>query len=253
MLLLGLQMHPHMLATVVFCLCSGDGIGTPEQELKAVGAHYTKDAHGAISHIDLALVGDDDVERINLSRLTGLKSVFVGGQMTTDRTLAHLQTIPQSLERIRISSAPISDDGLLKLLRTNQSLQSLDLSGSPVGDKAMAGIGDLKKLQHLSLNKTKVTNTGMKDLANVRSIATLHLANTAISDEGLKHLKGASKLYSLILDGTRVTDRGLTDINELKNLLVLGVNSTEVTDAGKAVTKMALPRVRFYEVKKLSR
>src|ERR1019366_2204443 len=223
----------------------GQGEEEVADQIIALGGGIVRDAKGRIRDVDLFLLPDASVERIDFKSLTGLKSVNIGGRRTSDRTLVRLQTIAPCLEDLRISAAQITDDALIDLLRKQQSLRSLTLNRMAVTDKSMAEVGKLKELWYLGLSRTKITDKGLAQLVGLSKLESIYLPNTEISDAGMKEIKNLKSLRSVILDGTKVTDDGIQELCELKNLGLLGVNSTKVTEAGKAAMKAALPQLRF--------
>jgi hypothetical protein len=245
-----------LLATVL-CLDTS-GLLAQDKEDEAAsrvtrnGGVVSRDEDGRVSGVFLRRpitpLTDQDIEAVDFSVLSRLKSLGIYSPRTTNRSLVHLQKIQPGLRHLRISAADITDEELVKLLRKHRSsLTSLYLFATPITDRTLLEVGKMEKLTALSVRATKITDKGLKHLAGLQELLLLDLAATSISDAGLADITRLTNLSALIVDNTKVTNGGILQLQLLPNLERLYVSSTGVTNEGKKALQQVLPDLEFGE------
>lgn len=152
--------------------------------------------------------------------------------MTDDAFLEF--AIVQSLKRIRLQRAAITDDGLkavlglgmleelqitgssitgsgLENLSERKGLKSLDLSGAKIDDEGAGKLLLIPALRELRLARCPIGNRGVVLLVQVEGVELLDLSQTNVTDAALSTLRMHSTLKTLILTGTRVTPKAVAD------------------------------------------
>lgn len=142
--------------------------------------------------------------------------------------------IVQSLKRIRLQRAAISDDGLravlglgmleelqitgssitgagLENLSERKELKSLDLSGAKIDDEGAGKLLLIPALRELRLARCPIGNRGVVLLVQVEGVELLDLSQTNVTDAALGALRMHPTLKTLILTGTRVTPKAVAD------------------------------------------
>jgi len=237
------------IAVLVFHLCiarADDRLDVNVSKIEALGGKITKGANGEIVLIFLwekSVIRDlldEEVENIKFSAFPHVKSLFVVGNKTTDRSLAQFSQI-EKLDGFSLSNAKITDQGLAKFLARHPSLISLELKSVSITDKSLPEVGKLTDLFKLTIRNAPVTDRGLADIASLESLCHLDLSGTKISDAGLAHIAKLKNVRDLRLSGTLVTDKGMHHLAALENLHTLSLKSTSVTKAGRAELQKALP------------
>jgi internalin A len=138
-----------------------------------------------------------DAAIVPVTRLTGMRRLYLGGSSLCDERLAHL--------------------------RGSTDLSDLLIAGhTKVTDAGLAHVKGLINLRRLVLDGTDVTDDGLVRLNGLTNLRVLKLSYARITDAGLVHLKGLTKLTKLDLRGTRVTDAGVEELRQaLPGLTIL--------------------------------
>lgn len=215
------------------------------------GGFVFRDEEGKVSGLTLtnrtfSPLRDEDIESIDFSVFSRLKSLSIDSKSLTDRAVAHLHNISPGLQRLKISNAQISDRELKVLLRKHKSsLGLISLIDTPITDRTLAEMGTLEKLQFLSLPGTRITDKGLKNLVKLSQLGVLDLGSTSVSDAGFAELIQLKHISILALANTKITDKGILQLAALENLQILDVTSTRVTENGKRALRALLPDLDF--------
>jgi hypothetical protein len=145
-----------------------------------------------------------------LRNLPKLQTLDLVGTGATDSQLDYIADLTQ-LQTLRLSGAPIGDEGLIKLSRLKK-LESLGVNGTQVTDKSLETLRSLPKLKELVLSETAVTDDGLIHVGKLSDLESLHLHNTGVTDRGIQSLSELHKLTHLDLSGTQITDKGLSKL-----------------------------------------
>lgn len=191
-----------------------------------------KGSDGKVSGISIIGRGDDDIEKIDFSVFSRLKTLAIISAPMTDRSFAKLQMVPAGLRDLSFAGSKISEQQFINLIRKHKSLVSISLLAQPsITDRALAEVCELEGLFFLVLHGTKITDKGLPNLAKARRLKFLDLSRNDISDAGLQEIAKLERLDSLSLRGARITDKGLTNLKDLP-LTSLDLSDNKVSDAG---------------------
>jgi serine/threonine protein kinase len=163
----------------------------------------------AISNDSLA-----HISRLYTARL-GLADTSV-----TDEGLDHLREM-RGLIGLNLPGAPITDEGVEKVLAANLPLKVLSLTNTAVSDTGLAHIAKIKTLEHLGLNDTRTTADGLAHLRQLPNLKVVQLRGVGVDDRGFEMLTQIPTLEQIELGGNAITDEGLSQIGRLKRLRVL--------------------------------
>lgn len=97
-------------------------------------------------------------------------------------------------------------------------IDRLDLSSSPVTDAGLSHLRRLSSLQVLCLPNTKVTDAGLRHISQLESLVSLDLFNTSIGNSGLHYLANLESLVQLDLTRTRVTEEGILEFDRQRSI-----------------------------------
>ena len=122
---------------------------------------------------------------IGIDYLSHVSEIAFDGR-ATDADLMEIGRLSR-LERLSISSSPISDDGL-KNLRGLTSLRQLFLHGTSISDEALSQPAGPVAPELLTLVDTKITDTGLTHLRNLHSLQELDVPS-CISDRAIQSLQ----------------------------------------------------------------
>jgi hypothetical protein len=78
-----------------------------------------------------------------------------------------LQVVPDTVTRLALVNAPITDAGIPHLLRLT-GLKRLNIAGTQITDAGLAALECLHSLEWICVNRTRVTNTGVDRLKGTR-------------------------------------------------------------------------------------
>lgn len=158
----------------------------------------------------------------------------------TDSALESVARIPR-LTRLRIENAPITDEGVNRLiarLAERGKIKWFDLFKCPkVTDDGLAQIGRLTSLETLLLNNNDSLTSGiLKQIAQLTNLNRLDLNGISLDDSDLIHLKSLTKLETLALSNDKsnpqLTDKGLAYISQVPSLRSLTIQDAKITDGG---------------------
>jgi hypothetical protein len=127
------------------------------------------------------------VNLIGLDFLGHVTSVGLDGQ-AFDSALEYVGRLVR-LERLSVSSSPITDVGL-RHLRGLSGLRELHLHGTRISDCGLAHLEPLTRLEFLSLVDTNVSDAGLVRLSGMTQLKQL-LIPSGVSDHGVKELQRA--------------------------------------------------------------
>jgi hypothetical protein len=130
----------------------------PEWLRELIGVEYVSDVI-AIICIEPRF-DDDNLEQ--LSGLTELMALSIGGKQISDAGLAHLKGMTK-LQALSILQTQITDAGL-EHLKGLANLQELNLVGAEVTDAGLEHLKGLTQLQKLLLDEVSVSSEGVRKL-----------------------------------------------------------------------------------------
>jgi hypothetical protein len=211
----------------------------------------------------------NDLNFRRLSKLPGLKSVDLRGNMEAgDMTLGVLGGLPQ-LRAVKHRSSVVTDDGLAGLAKsgTLDSLLAQDFAITSASGRHLAGLSGLtsleifrcqgfgtegvlalaplKKLSRLTLRDLpEVGDASLAVLAELPALKRLYLHELAsVGDEGLAQLSAAKELEVLdIWSLPTMTDASVAVVAGLPQLKELSIRETGCTE--RALERLAaLPRL----------
>ncbi len=206
---------------------------------------YTCDSEGRITTAFFFDATDEELNGIDFSALSQLKSLTLGYSNATDRAIARFRSIPPGLAHLMIDYTSAGDETIVSIVEQQRALDMVSLNGTNITDRTLSALGKLESLGILSLKRTKITDAGLKALVPLQRLYILHLENTSITDAGLVDINKLQRLFILRLDNTGVTDEGILQLRDMKRLQTLTVSGTKVTETGKAQLKRFLPKLRF--------
>jgi hypothetical protein len=122
---------------------------------------------------------------IGIDYLSHVSEIAFDGR-ATDADLMEIGRLSR-LQRLSISSSPISDDGL-KNLRGLTSLRQLFLHGTSISDEALVNLQGLARLELLTLVDTQITDAGLTHLRRLRCLQELDVPSR-ISDRAIQTLQ----------------------------------------------------------------
>jgi Leucine-rich repeat (LRR) protein len=181
-------------------------------------------------------------------------SLSKASQPFSDEGLKSLVDNNQSLVRIFLSPAKITDDGLA-VLKDLPDLQEFATASPAITDQGLKHFAGMGQIKVIGLSQTKITGSGFQYLAGMKlsrlflsesqsiddeslkslqdvAVSWLNVSKTKVTDAGLKHLTEVDGLELLNLDSTQVGDAGMEELKNLPNLRELTLKETQVTDAG---------------------
>ena len=78
-----------------------------------------------------------------------------------------LAVIPETVTRLALVNAPITDEGIQHLLRLT-ILNRLNIAGTQITDDGLVALGGLQNLEWVCVNRTRVTTKGVDRLKATR-------------------------------------------------------------------------------------
>jgi Leucine-rich repeat (LRR) protein len=196
-------------------LCAAD----PTDWINSLGGKVERNAQGAIVAVNLRSTFVDDVEMIDI---------------------AHLP----SLERLDLSHARISDEGMLHL-KSATGIRELKLYyAEQITDQGMSAIKQWKKLTRLDLRGTRISNGTLEIVGGLPQLEALDIANTQVTDNGMDLLIALTNLKELTLGRSRTGgEQDLSFLRALPSLTVLDVSGARPVppDMGSAKGKPRPP------------
>ena len=204
----------------------------------------------------------------NLRRLTVINSKCSPTDLTQVKGLANLEHVEIAFTVLEESDAWRSKQ-LGQLTRAEQEQVERYLSSQPAAqagqyrrmievavltDRALAQLGNLKRLRTLKLINTNVSGRGVDGLQDLPALEELDLnlimfspevarllgrmqslrrfRYADVTDEGLAEIARLSKLEELELFGDGVTDEGVEHVRRLAELRKLAIRGSQLTDRG---------------------
>lgn len=148
------------------------------------------------------------------------------------------------LERLRISSAAVTEDVLSAIAR-KESLFSFEAGSSDLTDEQLARL-PLEQFTSLSLTGTRVTAKGAEELRRCSQLKTVVLEGTQFNSTTADVLAELGTIESLGLLGPEVTDEDLEPLHRFSRLERLQLGNDRVTVKGRAALQAALPECRIW-------
>ena len=93
----------------------------------------------------------------------------------------------------------ISDKDIALLIPLKKQLLSLRLSNAPITDEGLKAVSQCTEIVRLYLDHTKITDQGIVVLQSLINLQYLNLVGTRITAQGLMSLKQLNKLHSIYL------------------------------------------------------
>jgi hypothetical protein len=160
-------------------------------------------------------IGGADGVIAKLAGQTGIRTLQIGGQHLTDRSMASIGQMTSLEELVIFPASEITDAGLAHLLGLN-NLKVLFMTDSMVveaprfSDRALTYLKGMKRLRTLWIRQDQdgMTDAGVASLAGLHDLETLDLVCSKVTDEGLQRLRGLTKLTELRLRGSKTTKEG---------------------------------------------
>jgi hypothetical protein len=193
------------------------------------------------------LACDDLLEKI--SKLPGIKELYLKETQTTDKGLRHIGKLTEleiffiwdaksvtdrgisrlvglkNLKNIHISQSNLTDDSLALLSRL-PSMAEMSLQGNHFSDEGLARLNGRERLKRLyiGLGDGPIRDAGLAHLKDFKKLETLDLQNAKITAQGLEQLKGLPNLKSLWLGGTSISKKDVQRLQEaIPNLKITGL------------------------------
>ena len=130
-------------------------------------------------------ITDDGLKE--LSDLTRIGNLYLGGTDVTDVGLSHLSQL-SSLGGLYLQRTNITGDGL-HYIRELEHLVVMYLDECRITKEGYRELSRLTSLQCLGLNDTAVTDEDLVHLQKLKNLTTLEIVGTDVTDEGLRHFK----------------------------------------------------------------
>ena len=183
-----------------------------------------------MKYLDVSFTAVDDDGFENLTSLTKLERLGMGGDRLNGSCLAFLKLLP-SLVSLDVGGMQWVDSGLW---------------GLPLNDANLRQIGSLAQLRWLSLNGANLTDRGAdrpgspeairKELKNLGllsglvNLEVLDLSRTPVTAESLEPLKALPKLREIRLGmATNIDDAAVPVSARMKALKTVYVSGTRIT------------------------
>ena len=177
-------------------------------------------------------------------------SLWVGGRLVTDETLATIARLPE-IKGVTISSAPKATDGGLAHFAGMHNLEGLTLFSEQMTGSGLEHLTGLKRLKKLWASGW-ITDASLEHVSKLERLEFLNIDGVAqITDKGLAPIAKLTNLRDLRLgsdvqrDYMTIADEGLVNLYGLKNLGSLNLSTSEVTQAGIDNLKKVLPNCRI--------
>lgn len=173
---------------------------------------------------------DDDIKQLpRLPYASSIRELRMGGSRQTDRSLEHVAQLPQ-LERLWISQAAITDDGL-EAIGTISSLTELRfIWSSKVRGHGLAHLAKLQSLVGLCVEGCEpYLEGGLHGLAVLKSLRRLGLGYNSLIEGSLAGIGSLTQIEELHLNNCKANDRVRYDeLNRLVNLRSLELHASQV-------------------------
>jgi Leucine Rich repeat len=161
----------------------------------------------ALIRLDLGKLTLQSKDLVNISHLTGLRSLDLDG---TD-----------------------VDDSAIQFIKPLTNLQFLSVSRTMLKGKTLGELSVLKQLQRLHVSHCDLDKTNLPNVSKLATLRYLHLGSDKITDAGIDCVLALTNLWDLSLDGNAdITDSGVKKLAVLKNLHYLNLTDSNVSEAG---------------------
>jgi len=194
----------------------------------AVGPDYVQ----GVACVSFVGPGDraDDALMARVSRLRGLRGLYLRGAAVTDAGLAHLRHLTR-LEDLAIVNQPsLTDAGLVHLSGLTR-LRHVDLDPGGVTGLVLKNLKGMARLEQISMPRVPVDDDDLVHLAGLTALESLKLSGERLTDAGLAHLRGLTGLKHLELPyypAPGITSAGLAHLGGMMRLETLVVPGTGI-------------------------
>lgn len=188
-----------------------------------------------------------------IARNSEIRELYLEHSGVTDAMLFELSPL-QKLETLRLSGAPVTDDGL-RVLSGFPNLKSLWLMDTNIqgpglsnlshvsrlmnlkietrqGDEVLQYLTPLKDLSSLSIS-APLTDRGFEFLATLPKLESLGLVDMEYSRSGIAMLSASSSLKRLQFDGGSIGDGDIDFLAKLTSITEVTLVQTRVSQAGR--------------------
>jgi len=165
----------------------------------------------------------------NVSRVKTLKRLRLNSARITDEDLLKLGPLPD-LEELSLSSARVTDEGVERVARLFPDLEVLKLRQVlQITDRSAKAVSQLGNLRELDISMTRITDSGVEYLAALPRLEALDLPS-AVTDRGLVHVGKLRQLRHLDAGGTVESPAGLASLSGLTKLESLIISHAKIGD-----------------------
>jgi internalin A len=236
---------------------------TSLEELRFVGARVGASLSDenlagleSLSHLKSLLIGSQDVtdrSMMSIGKLERLESLDLWANVTR-RGLNQLSGLTH-LRTLAVSPLPDPSGGVDEVplkLSALTDLRTLCLHNLSLHDEDLASLADMRHLEWLVLDGS-FTEDGLRYLGDLPELKLLDVTGVTCSNgEGLARLGGLKKLEDLTLRG-RITDAALAQLAVLPSLWSLRIVTDEsIRPETVAHLKQTLPVIEYIHIDKLT-
>lgn len=196
--------------------------------------------------LDCERMGPQDQFFKEVSRLTGLRRLYVSHAEASDESVAQLKTLT-NLKHLTFIASEIRGSCFKDLEPLKNSLEYLRISTNTLAPDSFKYIGAFKKLTLLDLSRTTLTDKGFALIGPLPKLKTLRLgSNDDITGDTMKRVAQYKSLEALILVGTKLTVKDMLQLRGSHVKLVF-VPQRKYAPGELDALRKALPGCRIAE------
>ena len=155
--------------------------------------HFANLKPDDIQSLDLITDSLEEEDWLNISHLSGLRELRLGGVDIVENGLNHLANLPH-LRSLHLTACYLAE-GTLEALKSAPSLKELKFSFTHMETAGLGVISSLPSISNLLLEGNTVTDDVLAQIDHQNPISDLYIVFANISDQGLECLKHFPKLF----------------------------------------------------------
>ncbi len=209
-----------------------------------------------LNWLSLSDFSEDEVRYVNLSKLSGLKKLYLENCDINDLAVNEIATlgklhelhlpycnflgnVMENLRLNKLKSLTILDldstgIGKTEILAMNlpASLHEVDVSSNELNDNAVTVLANLPNLKRLVLYENPITDQSIQLIQELKNLETLDLSFTKVNGPVLSRLSNLKRLRELMVEGIGLDDDSISNLTVLSHLNTLDISDNPITDTG---------------------
>jgi len=207
-----------------------------------------------LNWLSLSDFSEDEVRYVNLSKLSGLKKLYLENCDINDLAVNEIATlgelhelhlpycnflgnVMENLRLNKLKSLTILDldsTGIgkteISAMNLPASLHEVDVSSNELNDNAVTVLANLPNLKRLVLYENPITDQSIQLIEELKNLETLDLSFTKVTGPVLSRLSKLKRLRELMVEGIGLDDDSISNLTALSHLNTLDISDNPTTD-----------------------